>query len=150
MAPRLGFTSRATGLQPPPDFLSGGGEMGERIRARDWGQTALGAAREWPQELRTAVRIMLASRQPMSIWWGAELTVLYNDACRVLIGGNHPAALGQPAPSAWREVWEEMGAARRGRHSRRGGRVEARGASRRAPRPRRGGALHDRLHRHPG
>lgn len=109
MAPRVYFTPRTRELQPAPDFLSGGGELGERIRAHDWIETPLGTAREWPQELRTAVRIMLASRQPMSIWWGTELTVLYNDACRALIGGYHPAALGQPAPSAWREVWEEMG-----------------------------------------
>jgi PAS domain S-box-containing protein len=95
---------------PAPDFMAGGGDMGERIRAHDWAHTPLGPAREWPQGLRTAVRIMLASRQPMSIWWGPELTNLYNDACRALIGGNHPAALGQAAPSAWREIWDDMGA----------------------------------------
>ena len=89
--------------------MSGGGEMGERIRGHDWLRTALDDPREWPQGLKTAVRIMLASRQPMSIWWGPELTVLYNDACLALIGGNHPAALGQAAPSAWREVWEDIG-----------------------------------------
>jgi PAS domain S-box-containing protein len=112
MEPRskmLDFFPRPLTSQLPPDFLVGGGEMGERIRGHDWMRTALGAARDWPQGLRTAVRIMLASRQPMSIWWGAELTVLYNDACRALIGGNHPSALGQPAPAAWREIWDDMG-----------------------------------------
>jgi PAS domain S-box-containing protein len=89
--------------------MAGGGAMGERIRHHDWARTPLGPAREWPQGLKTAVRIMLASRQPTSIWWGPELTNLYNDACCVLIGGNHPAALGQPAPSAWREIWDDIG-----------------------------------------
>ncbi len=93
-----------------PDYFAGGGEMGERIRGLDWSLTALGVPGEWPEGLRIAVRIMLASREPMAVWWGPELTNLYNDACRALIGGNHPAALGQPAPSAWREIWEELGA----------------------------------------
>lgn len=111
MEPRskmLDFFPRPLTSQLSPDFMAGGGEMGERIRNHDWTPTALGNARDWPQGLRTAARILLASRQPMSIWWGAELTVLYNDACRALIGGNHPAALGQPAPSAWREIWDDM------------------------------------------
>jgi hypothetical protein len=111
MEPRsriLDFFPRPSTSQPPV-FPEGGGEMGGRIRAREWSETALGAACDWPQGLRTAVRIMLASRHPVSIWWGAELGVLYNDACRELIGGNHPMALGQPAPAAWREIWEDIG-----------------------------------------
>jgi len=32
-------------------FLRGGGEMGELIRAKDWGKTALGEAADWPQSL---------------------------------------------------------------------------------------------------
>jgi PAS domain S-box-containing protein len=99
-------------LAPPltPDFFAGGGEMGERIRGHDWAGTALGPASEWSAGLKTAVRVMLASREPMGIWWGLELTNLYNDASRALIGGNHPSALGQPAPCAWREIWEDLGA----------------------------------------
>ncbi|HZZ94112.1 MAG TPA: GAF domain-containing protein [Usitatibacter sp.] len=95
---------------PSPEFLTGGGDMGERMRAHDWSRTPLGPAREWPQALRAAVRIMLASRQAVSIWWGPALVNLYNDACRPLAGANHPAALGQAAPSAWREIWDDIGA----------------------------------------
>jgi len=49
------------------DFMSGGGEMGERIRAFDWCTTPLGHPNEWPQSRKTALRIMLASRQPILI-----------------------------------------------------------------------------------
>ena len=91
------------------DFLSGGGEMGQRLRAHDWMRTSLGDPSTWPQGLRTALRIVLASRQPVAIWWGPQLLNFYNDACRALIGANHPAALGQPAPFAWREVWDDIG-----------------------------------------
>src|SRR5206468_9052144 len=95
-------TFRKSTVAPAPEFLGGGGEMGDRMRLHDWSRTPLGPAREWPQSLRAAVRIMLASRQAMSIWWGATLVNLYNDGCRALVGANHPAALAQPAPTAWR------------------------------------------------
>jgi PAS domain S-box-containing protein len=72
-------------------------------------RSALGDPSTWPQGLRTALRIVLASRQPVAIWWGPQLLNFYNDACRALIGANHPAALGQPAPFAWREIWDDIG-----------------------------------------
>jgi hypothetical protein len=40
----------------------GGGEMGARIRAFDWGATPLGPIAGWPQSLRSAVSILLPSR----------------------------------------------------------------------------------------
>jgi signal transduction histidine kinase len=94
---------------PTPSFLEGGGEMGARLRARDWSRTPLGPAEQWPQSLKTAVRILLTSRQPMFVWWGDELINLYNDAYRDIVGGKHPAALGQPAAVVWREIWDQVG-----------------------------------------
>jgi PAS domain S-box-containing protein len=90
------------------DFLSGGGEMGSRMRAFDWSASPLGPARRWPQSLKTAVRIMLTSRQPMFVWWGEELINLYNDAYKAIVGGKHPEALGQPASHVWREIWDQV------------------------------------------
>ena len=63
-------------------FLAGGGELGERIRAFDWSSTPLGRPEEWPESLKVAVGIMLASRQPIWIGWGDDLTYLYNDPYR--------------------------------------------------------------------
>lgn len=91
------------------DFLSGGGEMGERIRSHDWRSTPLGAPEGWPQSLKTAVRIMLTSRQAFWLGWGPELTYLYNDPYKSIIGGKHPAALGQPFRLVWRELWDVVG-----------------------------------------
>ncbi len=90
-------------------FLAGGGEMGERMRGHDWSATSLGPATAWPTALKTTVAIMLASRQPMFVWWGPGLTTLYNDAYRALAGDRHPDALGQPASQVWHEVWDELG-----------------------------------------
>jgi hypothetical protein len=51
-------------------FLAGGGEMGERMRALDWTKTPLGPASAWPQSLKTIVRVMLDSRYAMWMLWG--------------------------------------------------------------------------------
>jgi signal transduction histidine kinase len=92
-----------------PEFLAGGGEMGALMRAFDWTRTPLGRPGQWPQSLKTAVRIMLTSRQPIWIGWGPELTKLYNDPYKPIIGGKHPTAFGQPASVVWREIWAEIG-----------------------------------------
>lgn len=96
-------------LPSTASFLQGGGEMGARIRALDWSRTPLGAPEQWQQSLKTAVRIMLTSRQPIWIGWGAELTYLYNDAYRPILGGKHPEMLGEPATVVWHEIWDQVG-----------------------------------------
>jgi hypothetical protein len=50
-----------------PSFLTGGGEMGELVRATDWSKTALGSPEFWPQSLKTAVSIMLHNKIGMYI-----------------------------------------------------------------------------------
>jgi signal transduction histidine kinase/DNA-binding response OmpR family regulator len=83
--------------------------MGERMRAFPWHTTHLGPADSWPQSLKTAVRIMLTSRQPIWIGWGEQLTYLYNDPYKAIIGGKHPNALGQPTARVWNEIWDDIG-----------------------------------------
>jgi signal transduction histidine kinase/DNA-binding response OmpR family regulator len=83
--------------------------MGALLRAYDWHDTTLGAPQHWPQSLKTALRIMLTSRQPIWVGWGRELTFFYNDAYKAIIGGKHPRALGRPTSEVWREIWAEIG-----------------------------------------
>ena len=90
------------------DFLSGGGEMGERIRTHDWASTALGPPEGWPQSLRTVVSIVLASRQAMFVAWGPELAFLYNDGYAPIFGGRHPEALGRPFAAVWPDIWPQI------------------------------------------
>ena len=52
---------------------------------------------------------MLTSRQPIWIGWGPQLTYLYNDAYKSIIGGKHPWALGQPTKLVWQEIWNDIG-----------------------------------------
>src|SRR4051812_9209367 len=49
---------------------------------------------------------MLTSRQPIWIGWGEDLTYLYNDAYKAIVGGKHPEALGQPARVVWSEIFD--------------------------------------------
>ncbi len=92
------------------DFLAGTGEMGDRIRAFAWTRTLLGPIEAWPQSLKTSVSLILSSRHPMWIGWGAEMTFLYNDAYLHVLGpAKHPGALGRPASEVWAEIWNVCG-----------------------------------------
>ena len=75
----------------------------------EWSATPLGPSTDWPDSLKTTVRILLSSRFPMWMAWGTELTVLYNDAyARTTLGKKHPWALGKPAAEVWSEIWKDI------------------------------------------
>ena len=92
-------------------FLSGGGEMGERMRAFDWSSSPVGPAAQWPQSLKTAVSICIGSRYPIVLWWGnPEYTMFYNDGYIPVLGvTKHPGWLGRSGREAWKEIWSTVG-----------------------------------------
>ena len=90
-------------------IFAGGGEMRERMRALDWSTTALGPLEQWSRSLRICVRIVLGSGYPMTIYWGPDYTILYNDACRQVMGTKHPASLGRGFREAFPEMWDSVG-----------------------------------------
>jgi signal transduction histidine kinase len=100
-----------TARRSEPDFLSGGGEMGERIRNFDWSKTTLRTSpAEWSSSLKTAVSLILNSQHPMWIGWGHDMAFLYNDAYFHVLGqSKHPWALGRPAAEVWAEIWDVCG-----------------------------------------
>jgi signal transduction histidine kinase len=106
---RDGVIDGSAGADDQSGLFAGGGEMGARMRAFDWSSNALGPVGQWPQSLKTCVRIILTSRQPMFVWWGDSLINLYNDAYKAILGGKHPEVLGQPASVVWREIWDQVG-----------------------------------------
>jgi PAS domain S-box-containing protein len=104
------LTATPTEAAEPAAFLLGGGQMGALIRAHDWTRTPLGPPVGWPQALRTTVRLALSTRHPVFIFWGPELTCLYNDAYSATIGPElHPWALGRPGREVWDETWDIIG-----------------------------------------
>ncbi len=91
-------------------FFPGASEMAQRMREFDWSTTDLGPPAEWPDDLRTAVSICLTSRFPIVLWWGPNLTLLYNDAYIPMLGpGKHPQSLGEPGSECWSDIWETVG-----------------------------------------
>jgi PAS domain S-box-containing protein len=79
--------------------------MADRIRAHDWAATPLGPVDQWPQSLKMAVDIMLASPGAVSVMWGPEFIQFYNDAYVPIAGARHPEALGRPAAANWAEAY---------------------------------------------
>ncbi len=94
-------TTDRTGVWP-----IGGGETGALIRAFDWSKAGLGCPTAWPQSLKTAVDILLASPVPIVMLWGTDGVMIYNDAYSVFAGGRHPRLLGSKVLEGWPEVAE--------------------------------------------
>ncbi|HET9253215.1 MAG TPA: ATP-binding protein, partial [Candidatus Eisenbacteria bacterium] len=60
--------------------------------------------------LRTSVSTCLDCAFPIVLWWGPELTILYNDEYRAILGpAKHPAALGMQGSKVWAEIWDVIG-----------------------------------------
>jgi signal transduction histidine kinase len=96
-------------VRESPGFLLGGGEMGARMRAHDWLGTPLGDPEQWPQSLKTIVRVMLDSRYAMWMLWGPELTFFCNDAYLPTVGIKRDWVLGARSDRVWEEIWPEIG-----------------------------------------
>jgi len=78
--------------------------MGHLIRTHDWSSTPLGPIDTWPQSLKTAIDICLASSEAASVLWGPEQIQLYNDAYIAIAQERHPAIIGRPALENWSDV----------------------------------------------
>ncbi|MBE7186659.1 SpoIIE family protein phosphatase [Jatrophihabitans endophyticus] len=75
----------------------------------DWAATALGPVAGWGPELRAAVELTLSTRFAVTLFWGPEYVLVYNEAYRAMIGDKHPAALGAPARAVFPEIWDSIG-----------------------------------------
>jgi PAS domain S-box-containing protein len=78
--------------------------MAQRLRDFDWGSTSLGPIAQWPQSLKTAAGIVLASPVPIVMLWGQDGIMIYNDAYSTFAGGKHPKLLGSKVREGWPEV----------------------------------------------
>jgi PAS domain S-box-containing protein len=89
----------------PEHAFAGPGEMRQRCRELDWGQTPLGPVEAWPASLLSAAQQVLAQPFPSALHWGSRQLLIYNDGMRSLFGWQHPDALGQPAQEVLTETW---------------------------------------------
>ena len=86
------------------EFLTGGGKLGELIRAYDWASTPMGPLETWPTSIRTALGLLLNSPIPIVSLWGEAGTMIYNDAYAEFAGERHPQLLGSAVREGWPEV----------------------------------------------
>lgn len=85
------------------------GEMRPVLEGFDWASTALGDPEGWPEGLRWAASICLGAKYPIAIYWGPELTLVYNEAWSEIPGEKHPWALGRTAAEVWPDIWDIVG-----------------------------------------
>lgn len=94
----------ATATMGDAGFPHGSGEAARLLRAHDWAATPLGPLSGWSPSLRTVTDLMLASPVPMSVMWGADGILFYNDAYAIIAGARHPNLIGMPIEAAWPEI----------------------------------------------
>ncbi len=98
-----------TRAKQPGGRIVGGGAMAELVRRHDWRNTRLGAIEDWSDTLVAAVNLSLTSPLSFALFWGSDLTLIYNDVYRLFLNGKHPQALGQTVREAWKEAWHIVG-----------------------------------------
>ncbi|KAI2602256.1 hypothetical protein GGR54DRAFT_654408 [Hypoxylon sp. NC1633] len=77
-------------------------------RSRDWASTPLGPIELWSPELRAMANMVMGSPNPVAMYWGPELTTIYNEAYVTLAGAKHPKMMGQSYKEAWGEIWADL------------------------------------------
>jgi hypothetical protein len=75
------------------------------FRSIEWSQTPLGATNTWPPELCSVVNMCLNNIHPCMLFWGEDVTMIYNEAYIQLIGIMHPIALGKSARQIASDYW---------------------------------------------
>ncbi|GAA4726248.1 hypothetical protein GCM10023216_15970 [Isoptericola chiayiensis] len=110
---RESVPDRADIIDPVTDWFASavrGQECAEVAREVDWSSTALGRPSTWPGALRNAVELCFSTRFAVLLTWGPELTMIYNDGYRDMLGTElHPRAMGASAPQLWGHIWDDVG-----------------------------------------
>src|SRR4051794_15348333 len=91
-------------LPDPP-----GATLGPLVGGFDWASTPLGPIDSWPARLRFAAELCHRSSGAAAVYWGPELTLLYNESFAALLRDRHPDALGRPAREVWARIWDTVG-----------------------------------------
>ena len=74
----------------------------------DWASSPLGPMESWTSELRSMCNLIMASPHPAAMYWGEDLTAIYNEAYILLAGQKHPQLMGQRYREAWPEIWDAI------------------------------------------
>jgi serine phosphatase RsbU (regulator of sigma subunit) len=91
------------------DPFAAAGTLRDAYRRVDWGATSVGPVATWSPALLAAVDLMLRTRAPVTLFWGPDHLLIYNEAYVPMIGHKHPGALGAPAGQVFAEIWTTIG-----------------------------------------
>lgn len=92
-----------------PDFTREHEPYVDIVNGFDWTSTPLGPMTSWPLLLKQSFNQILADSRPLAIYWGNELSTLYNEAfSRKLCGSRYPGLLGKPVDYVWPDFCDEM------------------------------------------
>ncbi|CAK9780214.1 unnamed protein product [Cutaneotrichosporon oleaginosum] len=75
---------------------------------KDWSATPLGPLSQWPATLRMVMGLCMGFPIRVCIWWGRDLTMLYNEAFAQNFS-KHPHGYGASGAEAWAELWSGAG-----------------------------------------
>jgi PAS domain-containing protein len=79
------------------------------VRSIDWAATTLGPMSSWSAEFRQMVNLLMIHPHPAALFWGNDMTVIYNEAYRDGVAGRkHPDLLGTGFRGPFAELWEEV------------------------------------------
>ena len=96
------------GSRFPQSVFAAGGTVGMLMQSLDWSTTPLGHPDTWPQSLVSTLSVCLGTRLPVSIYWGPDHILLYNEAWSAIEGSRHPGALGRPVREIRPESWDAL------------------------------------------
>ena len=91
------------------DPFAAAGTLRDTYAGVDWATTSVGPVSYWSATLLAAVDLTLHTRAPVTLLWGPELELIYNEAYAPMIGDKHPSALGAPARTVFAEIWDTIG-----------------------------------------
>ncbi|KAF1982437.1 hypothetical protein K402DRAFT_424545 [Aulographum hederae CBS 113979] len=89
---------------PPPPNLT---PFQQFTRHVDWEKSPLGPMDQWSSQLRQTVLMMIADPNPVVLYWGEEMTTIYNEAYVPLIGPRHPVQ-GQDPKLVFPDIWHHF------------------------------------------
>lgn len=74
-----------------------------------WSATPLGSLDTWPRSLRFYTHMLMLQPNPAAIYWGPNLTTVYNKALVPFIGKSHPVFMGSALFDVMPELVDSIG-----------------------------------------
>ncbi|KAL5474327.1 hypothetical protein PMIN07_000109 [Paraphaeosphaeria minitans] len=76
-------------------------------RNLNWSATPLGSMKTWSAEFREVANLVMRNPHPVALFWGEELTMLYNEAYKNEVARDkHPDLMGTGFSGPFSELWD--------------------------------------------